>query len=320
LQTICSRTTWSSVAVLLALAAGVAHAQEAGPFVFATQSQARAVLGAQDDYVRATAGLERSALLRTPEPVGAERFAAAMAQTARGWTAEEQAAFADLPGRLQRFISGMRWNSPSPILIVKASSDLMEGFPHTRGNAIVLQESMLLEAGTQPDMLAYLMAHEAFHVLSRANPALREELYRALGFKPCDAVDMPAALARLRVTNPDAPESRHAIALRWKGQAVEVLPYVHLPSEAVDPRAGLAAQMRTSWLPVDRQDGRCTVRAERPELGELEGLYEQVGRNTEYLIHPEEILAENFAVLFQKPRKLASPEVLGRIRRILERR
>lgn len=259
-------------------------------------------------------------MLRTPEPVGTDRFAAAMAQAARDWTAGERAAFADLPARLQRFISGMRWKSPSPILIVKASNDLTDGFPHTRGNAIVLQESVLLEAGTQPERLAHLMAHETFHVLSRANPALREELYRAIGFRPCAAVDMPAPLARLRITNPDAPDNRHAIEVRWNGRAVDILPYVHFPSEAIDPRAGFATQMQTSWLPVDRQDGRCKVRDERPALAELEGLYEQVGRNTGYLIHPEEILAENFALLFQKPRKLASPEVLERIRAILERR
>jgi hypothetical protein len=60
------------------------------------------------------------------------------------------------------------------------------------------------------------------------------------------------------------------------------------------------------------------VRDERPALGELEGLYEQVGRNTGYLIHPEEILADNFAVLFQKPPKIASPEIIERIRRILQ--
>ncbi|HEV3008765.1 MAG TPA: hypothetical protein VGX52_07000 [Burkholderiales bacterium] len=276
------------------------------------------MLGARDDYVRATAALERPVTLRTRDALDAGRFAMAMAETARGWTNEEQTALAPVLSRLQRFISAMKWKSPSPILLVKASDTLMNGFPHTRGNAIVVQEGMLREMLGQPDLMAYLLAHEAFHVLSRANAALREELYSAIGFRPCAAVDMPAPLARLRLTNPDAPESRHAITVRWNSQSVEMLPFVHFPSETIDARAGFGGQVRTSWLPVERQNGRCKVREERPALGELEGLYEQVGRNTGYLIHPEEILADNFALLFLTPEKVASPEILERIRKILQ--
>jgi hypothetical protein len=302
---------------LLFAVAACAHAQHAGPFVFASQEQARAVLGARDDYVRATAALERSAVLRRPDALDAEGFAAAMRDTARAWTPEEQRPFADVLPRLEHFISEMKWQSPSPILIIKAADHLMDGFPHTRGNAIVLQGPLLREAMTDPGLMAYLMAHEAFHVLSRANPALREELYGAIGFRPCASVDMPVPLARRRLTNPDAPESRHAITVRRNGQPVELLPFVHFSSEAIDPKAGFGGQVRPSWLVVERRGGRCQARDERTTLEDVEGLYEQVGRNTGYLVHAEEILADNFALLFQKPPKLASPEILERVRKIL---
>jgi hypothetical protein len=57
---------------------------------------------------------------------------------------------------------------------------------------------------------------------------------------------------------------------------------------------------------------------------ELQGLLEQIGRNTRYLIHPEEILADNFAVLYlSKLRsdlpKPPSPELLLRLEKILSR-
>jgi hypothetical protein len=291
------------------------HAQEAGRFAFASVEQARVVLGAHDEYVRATAALERSAVTRIPRPLAAEEFAAAMRDTALAWTEEEKRAFAGVLERVERFLAPMRWKSPRTILLIKASDRLMDGFPHTRANAIVLQESMLREALAQPALLDYLMSHETFHVLSRADPALREELYRLIGFRACAAVELPAALGRLRITNPDAPESRHAITVR-RG---EVIPFVHFPSDTIDPQTGFARQMRTSWLLVDRQKDRCTVRDERAKPEELEAVYEQVGRNTGYLIHPEEILADNFALLFRTPPKVASPEVLERIRKALLR-
>jgi hypothetical protein len=313
-----------AAASLLLFLAGCTHAQDSARFLFAEQAQARAALGARDDYVRATAALERSAKLRTAEPVDEERFTAAMQERALAWTEEEQRAFGPLLARLERFVSAMKWKSPWPILLIKASDELMEGFPHTRGNAIVLQESMVRQASGEPETLAYLMAHEAFHVLSRGDATLREELYGAIGFRPCAAVEIPAPLARLRLTNPDAPETRHAITVRWRGQSVEVLPFVHFPSDAVDPRAGFATQLRTSWLLVARENGRCRVpeAAAHPTLEELEGFYDQVGRNTHYVIHPEEILADNFALLFaaagrDTPPKIGSPEVLERMRKVL---
>jgi hypothetical protein len=44
------------------------------------------------------------------------------------------------------------------------------------------------------------------------------------------------------------------------------------------------------------------------------GFFEQVGRNTEYIIHAEEILASSFELLVLGERAAASPEVLERIR------
>jgi hypothetical protein len=307
--------------LLFALSA-CAHAQNTR-FSFATQAEARAVLGAHDDYVRATSTLERSVVMSTSEVMDAERFAAAMQATALEWTAQERRPFDAVLARLEEFLSGMKWKGPARILMVKASDRLMDGHPHTRANAIVIQERMLREMLARPALLEFLVAHEAFHVLSRANPALREGLYSAIGFRACEAVEMPQALERLRFTNPDAPQSRHAIAVRWRDRPVEVLPFVHLASDAAAPRAGFVSQMQTSWLVIERRENHCVARDEGASLEELQSLRAQVGNNTGYLIHPEEILADNFALLYREAvspgvAKIRSPEILERIRGVLQ--
>ncbi len=50
------------------------------------------------------------------------------------------------------------------------------------------------------------------------------------------------------------------------------------------------------------------------------GFLERVGRNTNYIIHPEEILADNFALLVLKESKVASPEILQKMREVLSRK
>ena len=52
----------------------------------------------------------------------------------------------------------------------------------------------------------------------------------------------------------------------------------------------------------------------------VSGFFEQVGGNTKYLIHPEEILADNFAWLILDEHNVPSPEILQKMRPILEQK
>jgi hypothetical protein len=53
------------------------------------------------------------------------------------------------------------------------------------------------------------------------------------------------------------------------------------------------------------------------DFGQVSGFYEQVGRNTEYIIHPEEILADNFAMLVLADQDVPSPEILKKLQDVL---
>jgi hypothetical protein len=148
----------------------------------------------------------------------------------------------------------------------------------------------------------------------------------AIGFKPCASVEIPQPVFALRVTNPDAPQHRHTISVRYRGQATEAMPFPSFASDRIDPRQGFKNQVRVAWLLVDREGGACRARApgagSAPESQDFEGLFEQVGRNTRYLWHPEEILADNFALLFigllrGSPLAVPSPEIQERLRKIL---
>ncbi len=304
----------------LLLLGACAAAWAAPPIVFADAQEAAAILGRDDDYVRATQPLERRAKVRRAQPVDAAQYRRHMAAQARDWTGEERQRLAPLAARLQGFLDGVRLRLPERILLIKAAAPLMDGAPHTRANAIVLPEPFL--ASARPEDLAYILGHELFHVLSRHDPQQRERLYAAIGFRRCESVELPGALERLRITNPDAPQERHAIRVRYRGNAVEAMPVMLLRSEDFDPALGFVDNARDPWLIIERRNGACRATSQTAAAGELEGLFEQIGRNTGYLIHPEEIIADNFAALASaylsgRPERLASPEVIERLRPIL---
>jgi hypothetical protein len=310
---------------LLALLGPVCAAACAQPspsrFAFATAAEARQVLGAHDDYVAATAPLERSVKTRRAAAVDEAGYRRYMEGTAQEWSEAQRRHLAPALARLERFAAPIKAGLPKRVLLVLASSALLDGAPHTRGEAIILPAGMI---DWPPETVDYILSHELFHVLSRADAGTREKLYAAIGFRPCARVDIPPGVASLRLTNPDVPVSRHAIAVRYRGMPVDALPYVRLRSAQVDPRQGMISGIEVAWLLVERDGGACRARTGADEMGvppeRLEGLLEQVGRNTAYLFHAEEILADNFALLFLAGRgapKAASPEVLERVRRIL---
>src|SRR5258708_38125632 len=108
----------------------------------------------------------------------------------------------------------------------------------------------------------------------------------------------------MQIPNPDGGENRHIIAVRYRDQAVETMPFQRFKSDDVDTRSGFLANARTAWLLVDRERAHCRVRtgpgAEAEEVApqELEGLFEQIGHNTQYLAHPDGVPADTFFQLF----------------------
>jgi hypothetical protein len=286
--------------------------------VFATAAQGSEILLKRDEYVRATAPLERMAKLRSREPVDEEAYMRRQSAQLQEWPPEAREALAPLVQRLQAFLSPMRVTWPRQLLLVRTDGQLEDGAAFTRANGAFLFDGGLFRSA------AYFLAHEAFHVLSRHDPALRERLYAMIGFQACKRTEVPEALALLRITNPDAVAGSHSIRVRYKGQPVDALPYLRLKSADIDPAAGMFAQLEAPWLLVDRVDGVCKARLADGKPIEvdpenLEGLIEQVGDNTRYFLHAEEILADNFAMLFleslrQGSSRARTPALLERLR------
>jgi hypothetical protein len=172
-------------------------------------------------------------------------------------------------------------------------------------------------------MLKQLLAHELFHVVSRANPGLRDRLYRVVGFEPCGEVEHPAALRARRITNPDAPVNAHAIEVDVAGTKSWGVPILYSSASEFDPAGGKTffSYLTFELLLIERTgDGGHRLLAGpdgQPRLVPIDkagGYAERIGRNTGYVIHPEEIVADNFMLLVTGTAGAKSPGILDRLR------
>lgn len=283
---------------------------------FATASEATEILTRKDDFIQRLSAFDRAARMKTDRIVSAEEFLAFVKASVSSWTDAEKGKVEAAIGQIRPALEALPLPLPKTIALLKTTgTEEGEAF-YTRDTAIVFPEGQLTAANAPP--LEKTIAHELFHILSRENPAMREALYQAIGFIPCAEVQLPASLQPRKITNPDAPRNDHSIRLRVDGKEVATVPILFSATEKYDTHRGgeFFSYMQLQFLILENGSGRLSASEVVPPSG-VSGFFEQVGRNTDYVIHPEEILAENFALLVLNEQKVASPAILQRIREIL---
>jgi len=146
----------------------------------------------------------------------------------------------------------------------------------------------------------WIFVHELFHIYSRYNPAIRDKLYSILGYHPCGApIKYPDSV--VRITNPDAPVSKHYITVSYRGEPLAVAP-IYYSKSGTYKGGGLFDYIQYGLMAVEESSEGWTYKLVNGEPlilkeSDVEGYWEQVGRNTDYDIHPEERMAENFNIL-----------------------
>ncbi len=287
---------------------------------FASVEQGKKILTTRDDFVRGLSPFDRAARMKTDREISEETFLEFVGQSVLDWTDSEkkqvEAAFGGIQPRLQPFSLAF----PETISMVKTTGSEEGGAAYTRGDAVVLPYSQL---GAPAEHLQKLICHELFHILSRNNPQLRQRAYAAIGFEQCDEIEFPATFLSRKITNPDAPRNDHCIRLRVNGEAVWAVPILLSTTEKYDVARGgeFFNYLQFQLLLVERHGQSSQVKPlydgpepQRVDVEQVTGFFEQVGRNTRYIIHPEEILAENFALLVLGEGTVPSPEVLAKVR------
>jgi hypothetical protein len=291
-----------------------------GPtFAFATKEQGRELLTNRDDFVQALSPFDRAARMKTDQNVSEQDYLNFVARNVLDWDATEKESVQSACADLQVRLDAMALPFPETILFIKSTGAEEGGAEYTRSNAIILPESTLKSSRAN---LRGTIAHELFHVLSRKNPVLRDKLYAAIGFQACGEVIFPPTLAERKITNPDAPKNDHCIKIKAGAESVWVIPILFSQSARYDVARGgeFFRYLSLQYLVVERKDSgpsaRATYDLAHPRLlsaDQIAGFFEQVGRNTDYIIHPEEILADNFKLFLLQEKEVPSPEILQKL-------
>ena len=277
-----------------------------------------AALTRRDDYLNRLSPFDRQVRLKTDRDVSPDEFTAFISTHVRPWTDEEVERLTALLQELAEKLRPWKLNLPPVIQLVKTSGREEAGAAYCRGAAIVLPQNLV---DNRRGNIKKILPHEVFHILSSHNPKLRRRLYAIIGFRPSNEVSLPEALRARRITNPDAPLNNYYITA---DDGSEWMPVLVSKSDRYDPAAGGSLftylDFKLMQLAGDAEHRRPAMKDGMPILVEPSALPDyarQIGDNTKYIIHPEEILADNFVHLVDGRSDLPNPEIVDQMGQVL---
>jgi hypothetical protein len=181
------------------------------------------------------------------------------------------------------------------------------GAYYTREQAILIPQGAL----KNPNRASFYetMLHEIFHIYSRYHPEKRRALYEIIGFKKLDlpnGLSMDPALKNRILLNPDGIDLAYTIELEEDGQPIFAVPILAANSLGYEKgKPAFFDYLDFNLYPIQPPySGTIKVLSQndgssRLDLKKVKGFYEQIQKNTDYIIHPDEILADNFIFLIQ---------------------
>lgn len=168
---------------------------------------------------------------------------------------------------------------------------------YSRENTIFIPENVLSK-NLDHDFLKAIL-REIFHIYSRYNYWKRMELYAEIGFEPIYPLGIPKDLKEKMLTNPDGIETYVIHHLSDKNDTdFSAIPVLTVRTKNQYRSLSFYSNLKFSLYKVKQNkvvtnpDGSSTI-----DMETIENFYAQIGTNTTYIIHPDEILADNFAML-----------------------
>ena len=189
-----------------------------------------------------------------------------------------------------------------------------DGVYYTRENCIIIPKNEL--ENFNPDAFAEVMLHELAHIYTRYHPKKRAALYRLIGFEKLNVSQnellIPEELSKKILLNPDGIDYSYAVALKNETDSSFLsIPIISANTSGFQQeKPHFFEYLQFHLYPVREINNQgFQVLYEENDYPIINPYYrtdflKQITDNTDYIIHPDEIIADNFKLLFLSKTRL----------------
>lgn len=309
-----------TLAAFLVTMSGMAQKTSTGiPYRFATQAEAQMLITDIDQHTNNLNQFDLNVRLQTQNARKSQLLRLGMEST-RSWSDADKAkvnkAFATIEAAIKKL--KLKLSYPAEVIIMKTTMAEEGGADaYTRKNWIAIGEEALEK---MPDEdFARLVAHELFHILTRTDLAFKKKVYDVIGFTVLDRpIVFPSDLIQKLISNPDVSQRDSYAPFTIDGQTMNCTMVIYTDQPYTEGtlfqyiKVGLVP-LNEQFIPL-QQNGVTTIYA----LEQASDFQARVGRNTGYVIDPEEVLADNFSFLIMGKAGLPDPQIVESLKKAMQ--
>ncbi len=180
------------------------------------------------------------------------------------------------------------------IVFIKTTMEEENGvLGYTHGTQIYTSQKLMeldMTKKENEEKLLIFLAHELFHCLTRCNPDFRSEMYQIIHFNVVEEdFPLPPSVFEYHISNPDVEHHNAYASFLIDGEPVDCFTDFITTKHIENPDEHFFAFGTTALVPTDGSDLYYT-----PD--QTSNFDEVFGTNTDYVVDPEECMADNFAL------------------------
>lgn len=287
-----------------------------------TKVEASKILKTEDSFTKSLSQFDMESRQKVKFDNNKKAYLEFLGNESLNWTSNEVLLLKQIFNSINLKLSRFNLNLPTNINLIKTTGKEEDNAAYTRENSIILPQNILDKELTKEVNLENLMLHELFHVYSRFDSNIREKLYNAIGFYQCSELNYPKELKALKITNPDGYKYNYYITLEENGLKKQFMPMIF----SKEPYNLNSSKTFFEYLQFKLMEVNVSNNTE-PKYKDHKltfidpslGYFEKIGNNTNYIIHPDEILADNFVFLINGTGNLKSPFVVEKMVKLLHK-
>lgn len=260
--------------------------------------RAAELMTTEDEFTRGLSSFDLQSKTLTVGDVTMAQYFEYLKGRAQEWTYEDVEKLKRTAASITKKLNalGLEPNFPEVIEVIKTDMKEENGAAaYTRLNYIAMGAHLFKMEDKE---FENVFIHELFHVLSRHNPGLQDAAYELLGFKKCNEVAYPPKIHR--ISNPDAPLNNCYITVKNGDESTDAMLVLYSDREYEGGSFFRYAKLGLMAVEGDDQNKTVVYKDGEPlilDIGQVSNFYEQVGKNTGYIIHAEEVSADHFELI-----------------------